>query len=59
MECPRDRARTGTAATFIALNFLALPPFFVILAALVADAAGGAAWAAIGSSAACKKYCAR
>jgi hypothetical protein len=46
-ECPRDRAPDRDRGDLHALNFLALPPFFVILAALVADAAGGAAWAAI------------
>ena len=37
----------GIAATFVALNFLMLPPFFLILVALLAGAAAGGAWAAI------------
>lgn len=37
----------GIAATFVALNFLALPPFFLILVTLLAGALGGAAWAGI------------
>jgi ABC-type uncharacterized transport system permease subunit len=37
----------GIAATFVALNFLALPPFLLIMVALVAGALFGAAWSAI------------
>lgn len=37
----------GIAATFVALNFLSLPPFLLIALALVAGAVCGAAWAAL------------
>jgi ABC-type uncharacterized transport system permease subunit len=37
----------GIGATFVALNFLALPPVLLIVVALVAGAAFGAAWSAI------------